>query len=165
MHDPIYRLAVAWQNVGYNQPPHTGFHLGDGMKAPARPDIRYTGGPRYTFTGFESPVTAGVNRVEAGQTLPLKWRITTTDGKPVTDLASVRLSTRGSYCALGGTGDRPEERFSGGSGLQNLGDGHYQVNWQTPESYTGARRYGSTSARTSTGQRRSGWRSSHRCPS
>src|SRR5690606_6170313 len=22
MHDPVYRLGVAWQNVGYNQPPH-----------------------------------------------------------------------------------------------------------------------------------------------
>jgi rhamnogalacturonan endolyase len=24
MHDPIYRLSVAWQNVGYNQPAHLG---------------------------------------------------------------------------------------------------------------------------------------------
>jgi len=37
MHDPQYRLAVAWQNVGYNQPPHPGFHLGEGIKRPARP--------------------------------------------------------------------------------------------------------------------------------
>ena len=27
MHDPQYRLSVAWQNVGYNQPPHTSFYL------------------------------------------------------------------------------------------------------------------------------------------
>ena len=27
MHDHIYRLSVAWQNVGYNQPPHLGFYL------------------------------------------------------------------------------------------------------------------------------------------
>ena len=40
MHDPQYRLSVAWQNVGYNQPPHPGFYLGDGMKVPARPDVR-----------------------------------------------------------------------------------------------------------------------------
>lgn len=25
MHDPVYRLGVAWENVGYNQPPHLGF--------------------------------------------------------------------------------------------------------------------------------------------
>ena len=39
MHDPIYRISVALQNVGYNQPAQPGFYLGDGMKAPARPAI------------------------------------------------------------------------------------------------------------------------------
>ena len=29
MHDHNYRLAVAWQNVGYNQPPHLSFYLPD----------------------------------------------------------------------------------------------------------------------------------------
>lgn len=29
MHDHIYRLSVAWQNVGYNQPPHLGYYLPD----------------------------------------------------------------------------------------------------------------------------------------
>lgn len=28
MHDPVYRLGVAWQNTAYNQPPHTSFFLG-----------------------------------------------------------------------------------------------------------------------------------------
>jgi len=39
MHDPQYRLAIAWQNVAYNQPPHPGFFLGDGMKPAPRPRI------------------------------------------------------------------------------------------------------------------------------
>jgi rhamnogalacturonan endolyase len=39
MHDPQYRLSIAWQNVGYNQPPHVGFYLGVGMAAPPRPSI------------------------------------------------------------------------------------------------------------------------------
>ena len=30
--DPQYRLAIAWQNVVYNKPPHPGFFLGHGMK-------------------------------------------------------------------------------------------------------------------------------------
>lgn len=34
MHDPQYRLAIAWQNSAYNQPPHPGFYLGEGMKKP-----------------------------------------------------------------------------------------------------------------------------------
>ena len=32
MHDPVYRLGVAWQNVVYNQPPHLGYYIGDGIK-------------------------------------------------------------------------------------------------------------------------------------
>lgn len=39
MHDPQYRLSIAWQNVGYNQPPHPGFYFGNGMKQPPKPDI------------------------------------------------------------------------------------------------------------------------------
>jgi rhamnogalacturonan endolyase len=39
MHDPNYRLAVAWQNVSYNQPAHPGFYLGHDMSEPLRPNI------------------------------------------------------------------------------------------------------------------------------
>jgi rhamnogalacturonan endolyase len=39
MHDPQYRLAIAWQNVSYNQPPHPGFYLGEGMKPQTPPAI------------------------------------------------------------------------------------------------------------------------------
>lgn len=42
MHDPQYRLAVAWQNSAYNQPPHTGFYLGDSMALPPVPNIKLT---------------------------------------------------------------------------------------------------------------------------
>lgn len=40
MSDPQYRLSIAWQNVGYNQPPHPGFFLGDGMKTNRGPNSR-----------------------------------------------------------------------------------------------------------------------------
>ena len=43
MHDPQYRLAIAWQNTAYNQPPHPSFYLGDGMNQPPVPDIILTG--------------------------------------------------------------------------------------------------------------------------
>ncbi len=39
MHDPQYRLSVAWQNIGYNQPTQPGFYLGAGMKTPSKPNI------------------------------------------------------------------------------------------------------------------------------
>ena len=39
MQNPEYRLSIAWQNVGYNQPPYTDYYLGDGMQQPKKPDI------------------------------------------------------------------------------------------------------------------------------
>jgi rhamnogalacturonan endolyase len=40
MHDPQYRLSIAWQNVVYNKPPHPSYYLGEGMSPPARPKIQ-----------------------------------------------------------------------------------------------------------------------------
>jgi autotransporter-associated beta strand protein len=39
MHDSQYREAIAWQNVGYNQPPNPSFFLGSGMAAAPTPNI------------------------------------------------------------------------------------------------------------------------------
>ena len=45
MHDHMYRLAIAWQNNSYNQPPHTSFYLGSDMFTPVEeiPPARPTG--------------------------------------------------------------------------------------------------------------------------
>lgn len=50
LHDPQYRLALAWQNVAYNQPPHPGFYVGPGMDEPplypvSDAELAWTGGP------------------------------------------------------------------------------------------------------------------------
>jgi rhamnogalacturonan endolyase len=34
MHDPVYRVAVAWQNSSYNQPPHPGYYIASDMDIP-----------------------------------------------------------------------------------------------------------------------------------
>ncbi|WP_327190631.1 rhamnogalacturonan lyase [Streptomyces xinghaiensis] len=39
LHDAQYRTALAWQNTAYNQPPHPGFFIGDGMAVPPRPEV------------------------------------------------------------------------------------------------------------------------------
>jgi hypothetical protein len=42
MHDPIYRLSVATENVAYNQPPEPGIYIGYQMTLPqAKPNIKY----------------------------------------------------------------------------------------------------------------------------
>jgi hypothetical protein len=89
------------------------------------------------FTGFASPVDNDiVNVAKAGQIVPLKFHVSDANG-PVTDLssASVTVTVSGVACDLGSTSDQIEEYASGNSGLQNLGGGDYQFNWQTPKSY------------------------------
>jgi rhamnogalacturonan endolyase len=44
LHDPQYRVALAWQNVAYNQPPHPSFFIGANMSTPPTPNIVIVGG-------------------------------------------------------------------------------------------------------------------------
>ncbi|MDQ8184031.1 rhamnogalacturonan lyase [Pelagicoccus sp. SDUM812002] len=43
LHDPQYRVALAWQNVAYNQPPHPSFYLGDEAPLPTRAPVEVAG--------------------------------------------------------------------------------------------------------------------------
>lgn len=36
MHDPVYRVAISWQNSSYNQPPHPGFYMASDMDYPPK---------------------------------------------------------------------------------------------------------------------------------
>ncbi|WP_074433086.1 rhamnogalacturonan lyase family protein [Neobacillus dielmonensis] len=77
MHDPQYRLSIAWQNVGYNQPPHTSFFLGTDMEKPPVPSIDVVDLPdriepdtQHEVTGeeqqgwFHSPVTVNLTGID-----------------------------------------------------------------------------------------------------
>jgi hypothetical protein len=91
----------------------------------------------YVFGGFQQPVDEGgiLNVVKAGRAIPLKWRLTDAAGAPVTSLTMASVAVQGLDCAAGTSADLVEETVAGGSGLQNLGDGYYQLNWKTPSSY------------------------------
>ncbi|ALR30086.1 hypothetical protein ATE47_05920 [Chryseobacterium sp. IHB B 17019] len=39
MHNPQYRLSIVWQNVGYNQPPHTDYYLDESVSKIPAPNI------------------------------------------------------------------------------------------------------------------------------
>jgi hypothetical protein len=95
----------------------------------------------YYFRGFGTPVDAdAVNVAKAGRAIPLKWQVFDFAVAPVTDLdaAVVRISSVVIPCDGGGLpSDSVEEYATGGSGLQNLGGGVYQVNWSASKSYAG----------------------------
>jgi hypothetical protein len=93
----------------------------------------------FAFTGFESPVDnpVVVNSAKAGSAVPVKWLITDLDGTPIADPASfVGLTSYAVSCqTLSGDPVDAVETYAGASGLQYVGDGHWQFNWKTPKSY------------------------------
>ena len=50
MHDSQYRCAVAWQNVGYNQPPHASYYIGSAALATDGADTLNYLDPQTSFT-------------------------------------------------------------------------------------------------------------------
>ncbi len=62
MHDPQYRMAIAWQNTAYNQPPHPSFYLGSDRPAtPKFPPITTVAGARLQEGYYQiSPVHSGL---------------------------------------------------------------------------------------------------------
>lgn len=95
---------------------------------------------RFEFDGFYSPIDMGItNRAKAGQTVPVKWLLTA-GGQPVTDPESFdHLYSYPVTCDdfSGDPRDAIEEYAPGSSGLQDLGGGSWQFNWQTPKSWAG----------------------------
>ncbi|UQZ36908.1 hypothetical protein C2I18_27260 [Paenibacillus sp. PK3_47] len=68
MQDPVYRLGIAWQNVGYNQPPHTGFYLGEEAAEFPKANVTLTGSKElpeqvYHFD-FGTDAAAGTTSVQ-----------------------------------------------------------------------------------------------------
>jgi Tol biopolymer transport system component len=103
------------------------------------------GGPAVSFaswsaSGFRAPVDNPpvLNTVKSGRAVPLKWHLSDAAGAPVTDLATATVSVQNLACGLASTTDAIEQTFAGGSGLQNLGNGDYQLNWKTSSAWAGS---------------------------
>jgi len=92
----------------------------------------------YNFEGFAPPVNNNQpNSAKADQTVPLKWRITDYFGVGISDPASfVDVTSKSTACA-NLDGSDAIETYTGNSGLQYLGDGNWQFNWEVPKSYAG----------------------------
>jgi glutamine cyclotransferase len=67
--------------------------------------------------------------------VPLKWRLLDSAGAPATDLVVAAISVTSLGCETAAATDQIEQTATTGSGLQNLGDGYYQLNWKTAKSY------------------------------
>jgi rhamnogalacturonan endolyase len=94
MHNPQYRLAVAWQNTAYNQPPYPDYYLGTGMTTPPQPNIYLTGNHAlssdFKWQHVENGLTISPNPASHIVRLDLKkpatnlhLKVTGSDGKVV----------------------------------------------------------------------------------
>jgi hypothetical protein len=94
----------------------------------------------WTFVGFAQPLDNApvLNRVKAGQAIPIKWGLLNGAGLPVTNLVNVSISTTTLACPLGTSVDQVEEAVAGSSGLLNLGNGYYQLNWKSAGAFAGS---------------------------
>ena len=71
MHDSQYRLAIAWQNVGYNQPPHTSYYIGSAALAEDESGnkLNYLApATAYTKVTYEQPEKVDVTGITLNQT-------------------------------------------------------------------------------------------------
>lgn len=87
MHDPEYRLSVAWQNVAYNQPPHPSFYLGNGMEAAPKPNVYTVGSYAETVVDSgsveASAVLTGPAATNSGSTVNVSFRLDNVNGQEV----------------------------------------------------------------------------------
>ncbi|MDD4992395.1 MAG: autotransporter-associated beta strand repeat-containing protein [Paludibacter sp.] len=132
MHDAQYRDAIAWQNAGYNQPPHVGFYMGDDMdQAPV--SAIYDNDKRWkTGTAWDNNVSASfTDSVSAASTFKngdkVLFDISAGANAAVTvtgDLTPKRLKVNSPYnVVLSGTGT-----LNGDMDLKKIGAGSLTLN-------------------------------------
>ncbi|HWK50661.1 MAG TPA: carbohydrate-binding protein, partial [Steroidobacter sp.] len=105
LHDPQYRVALAWQNVAYNQPPHPSFFVGANMSPPPTPNITIVG-------GGENPGTQDTYQAENG--VLGGGTVTETTNAGYIGSAYVNSSVTGGYLEIQGVDGR-------GGGSKTLG--------------------------------------------
>jgi hypothetical protein len=95
-------------------------------------------GADWSFQGFSQPLAAlpVLNTTKAGSVVPFKWHLLDASGAPVTNLVLATLTVSARNCSTGVTAQSSNPTTILG-GLQNLGNGYYQLNWKTPASFAG----------------------------
>jgi len=93
----------------------------------------------YVFTGFFSPIEnpPTVNSANAGQAIPVKWRITDANGVGISDPGSFISFTSQKVENCDWTKGTLKDTITDTSGIKYLGDGNWQYNWKTSKAFAG----------------------------
>ncbi len=96
----------------------------------------------YQFSGFFPPVDNNLTNVaKAGQTVPVKWKITDASGVGIADSSSF-VSLTSAAVTIGTCTSAPSDAVdtsATGSGLQYLGEGNWLFSWKTSPTFKGCR--------------------------
>jgi hypothetical protein len=122
-------------NVGGSGSPAIALTV-DGVTRPIAPNTTVPA-RAWDFVGFDQPIDnpPKLNAANAGQSIPIKWRLLDAAGAPVTNLVTATLTVTTLACPAGVTADQVGETTTGGTGLKNLGNGYYQLTWKAPKEY------------------------------
>jgi hypothetical protein len=129
--------------LNYYGPDEFTFQANDGKDDSNIATVSITVKRVFSFFGFEQPIDNEpvVNYAKGNSSIPVKWRILDVDGTPISDpvsFASLTSYTVPCDSFAGEPVDVLEEKATGQSGLQYLGDGYWQFNWKTSRSYSGS---------------------------
>lgn len=95
MHDHTYRLAIAWQNVAYNQPPHLGYYLPNKFKI----KLELMGKGQWKQTvNVNEPIDSIVIINQYSTTVPDVIKVITPDG---TVYEKAKATSTSTYTAMG----------------------------------------------------------------
>jgi hypothetical protein len=122
--------------------PLTATYAGDGNFKTSTVTIAGAHNVQFTFAGFTAPVDnlPIVNKANAGQAIPVKWKLTDANGVGISDPSSFTSLTVyqvscGAWSAL--PSDLLPDQQTSTSGLLYQGSGNWQFNWKTPKNYAG----------------------------
>ncbi|GEM_PF-333806 len=123
MHDPQYRLSIAWQNVAYNQPPHTGYYLGTGMDKPSPPQVDIVHPERASQTKVAKPLFR--DPVEDGAADPVviwheknkKWYMLYTNRRAKSEGLSGVTWVHGTSIGVASSADGVNWHYEGNAGF------------------------------------------------
>ena len=117
MHDTQYREAIAWQNVAYNQPPHTSYYIGEDMKTPEQPNV-------YTVGTYKEKQVEQNTEPKKGAYIPEgKYMIQNVENGMYLDVAGGTAANGTNVQMWGASGPGKQNTWN----IKSAGNGYYQI--------------------------------------
>ncbi len=116
MHDTQYRTAIAWQNVGYNQPPHPSFYVGEDMATPSKPNV-------YTVGSYKENTVASAPTFNAANIKEGTYMIKSASTDKYLDVVGGKAENGTNVQLWGASGSEAHNTWT----IKSAGNGYYKI--------------------------------------